>query len=376
MTIRKTILVVSTIFIGVAVCLSVWFVLHKADSPSTHEHPTASDNDPTPEHAPRRNKLLDAEKAAQQIAGLMKADYLESGASDPQSEKLIEIMESPEFDAFLESKIKDPNPANLLNITQDYVDFLESQGFVLDLGSYKVFRAAYPTGEPADYEPEMRVRTAQLFLTTELVNPQDPLAERLQRNTVLAKLVNTEGWAAWYLGQFGNASVTALSEQAGNPAFEWLVDVQQNAQSIVAAAGETTRVDTPQAQQEAPSWDMSSVMESHSASDSETEMPTTPDSSASALMTDTEIDAAMSSQPRDIATPQRPDSPSDMEASLKAQFPSERFERAMDTLEQYGPEEGLRRLRESDPEVASQIERHRNRSGSEDFDKSEEEVSR
>ena len=375
MTIRKTILVVSTIFIGVAVCLSVWFVLHKADSPSTHEH------------APRRNKLLDkeeAEKAAQQIAGLMKADYLESGASDPQSEKLIEIMGSPEFDAFLESKIKDPNPANLLNITQDSFDFLESQGFVLDLGSYKkVFRAAYPTGEPADYEPEMRVRTAQLFLTTELVNPQDPLAERLQRNAVLAKLVNTDGGTAWYLGQFGTASLTALSEQAGNPAFEWLADVQQNAQRIVAAAGETTRVDTPQAQQEAPSWDMSSVMESHSASDSETEMPTTPDSSASALMTDAEIDAAMSSQPRDIATPQRPDSPSDMEASLKAQFPSERFERAMDTLEQYGPEEGLRRLKENDPEVASQIERHRNRSRSnlprsigEDSDKSEEEVSR
>ena len=80
MTIRKTILVVSTIFIGVAVCLSVWFVLHKADSPSTYEHPTVS------EYAPRRNKLLDAEKAAQQIAGLMKADYLESGASDPKSE--------------------------------------------------------------------------------------------------------------------------------------------------------------------------------------------------------------------------------------------------------------------------------------------------
>ena len=87
---------------------------------------------------------------------------------------------------------------------------------------------------------------------------------------------------------------------------------------------------------------------------------TTPDSSASALMTDAEIDAAMSSQPRDIPTPQRPDSPSDMEASLKAQFPSERFERAMDTLEQYGPEEGLRRLKENDPEVAKRIEQHRN----------------
>ena len=347
MTIRKTILVVSTIFIGVAVCLSVWFVLHKADSPSTHEHPAISDLDKE-----------EAEKAAQQIAGLIKADYLESGASNSQTEKLIEIMESPEFDAFLERQLK--NPANLVNITQEYLDFLESKGLVLDLGPSKVFRVTYPTGEPADYEPEMRVKTAQLFLTTEPVNPQDSQAARLQRAKVLSELVKTKEGAAWYLGQFGDAWARALSEQAGNPAFEWLNDVQQNAQSIVAAAGETTRVDTPQAQQEAPSWDMSSVMESHSASDSETEMPTTPDSSASPLMTDAEIDAAMSSQPRDIPTPQRPDSPSDMEASLKAQFPSERFERAMDTLEQYGPEEGLRRLKENDPEVAKRIEQHRN----------------
>ena len=61
-----------------------------------------------------------------------------------------------------------------------------------------------------------------------------------------------------------------------------------------------------------------------------------------------------------------------LEASLKEQFSSERFGRAMDTLEQYGPEEGLRHLKENDPEIAKQIERHRNRSRSEDSDKSEE----
>ena len=41
-----------------------------------------------------------------------------------------------------------------------------------------------------------------------------------------------------------------------------------------------------------------------------------------------------------------------VETILKAQFSSERFERAMSTLQRYGPEEGLRRLRENDPEVA------------------------
>lgn len=49
------------------------------------------------------------------------------------------------------------------------------------------------------------------------------------------------------------------------------------------------------------------------------------------------------------------------EAALKAQFTSDRFERVMSTLNQYGPEEGLRRLRENDPEVAKQVEQHRSR---------------
>ena len=109
-------------------------------------------------------------------------------------------------------------------------------------------------------------------------------------------------------------------------------------------------------------------------------------------MTDAEIETAIEKslrpQPPDVLTNQRSDTPDEiqnnLETTLRAQFSSERFERAMDTLEQYGPEEGLRRLKENDPEVAKQIEnsrragveQHRNRSRSEDSDKSEEEVSR
>ena len=46
----------------------------------------------------------------------------------------------------------------------------------------------------------------------------------------------------------------------------------------------------------------------------------------------------------------------DLETALRAQFSPDRFTRAMKTLNQYGPEEGLRRLNEADPEVAKQIE--------------------
>lgn len=48
-----------------------------------------------------------------------------------------------------------------------------------------------------------------------------------------------------------------------------------------------------------------------------------------------------------------------IEATLTEQFNPERLKRlsrAMETLHQYGPEEGLRRIKESDPEIAKQVE--------------------
>ena len=56
----------------------------------------------------------------------------------------------------------------------------------------------------------------------------------------------------------------------------------------------------------------------------------------------------------------------ELEATLKEQFSSERLNQAMSTLERYGPEEGLRRLRENDPEIAKQIEQQRHRKNKEE----------
>ena len=46
-----------------------------------------------------------------------------------------------------------------------------------------------------------------------------------------------------------------------------------------------------------------------------------------------------------------------LETALRTQFSPDRFNRAMQTLNQHGPEVGLRRLKKSDPEVAKQVER-------------------
>ena len=46
-----------------------------------------------------------------------------------------------------------------------------------------------------------------------------------------------------------------------------------------------------------------------------------------------------------------------LETALREQFSPERLNRAMSTLNRYGWEEGLHRLRKADAEVAEQLER-------------------
>ena len=100
----------------------------------------------------------------------------------------------------------------------------------------------------------------------------DPEAATLQRAKVLIELDDAdENGLPWFMERFGDdwREVSRVHEgMENNPAVIWMTDVQQNAASIVAAA-EQTRGDALEAS--APSWDMSSVMESPSASDSETE---------------------------------------------------------------------------------------------------------
>lgn len=74
-----------------------------------------------------------------------------------------------------------------------------------------------------------------------------------------------------------------------------------------------------------------------------------------------------------VVTQLAPDPPAlptepEFENTLKERFSSDRFDRAMDTLERYGPEEGLRRLRESDPEIARQMEQRHNRDNNEEYE--------
>ena len=73
-----------------------------------------------------------------------------------------------------------------------------------------------------------------------------------------------------------------------------------------------------------------------------------------ATKSDTEIGAGLEKQ----LTPELPTA-ADIDTQLSERFSPERLEKARQVLERYGPEEGMRRLREDDPEVAAQVEQTR-----------------
>lgn len=150
-----------------------------------------------------------------------------------------------------------------------------------------------------------------------------------------------------------------------NPALEWLTDVQRNAEDIVAAAEQAT-VDALEAS--APSWDLSSVVETSPVFPDEMEGDNpninTPPTNALEPPTipNPETDAAATPAPGLTDAPKAPTTlptEEELETALRGQISPEQFERALSTLERYGPEEGLRRLKESTPEVANQIEHRR-----------------
>ena len=367
---KKVMIVGSVLLIGVVICVSVWFFLSKYKGREIQDqsqqsvpninkdvnNETATVAPPSPyweEPATRREIIT------RQSRKMFRSHLSEEQLANPHFQKVLEVMDSKEFAEL-------PSSPSI----HQWKDLLESKGFPVTRGNPGVFTKHPPFMSLEDYEPIVRLRIAKSFLAQEPVDMTDPKAASNLRAKVLSVLNDAEGSGfRWYLERFGDDWREAFRVHEGmesNPAVIWMTDIQQNAASIVQAAEQTQR-DALKAS--TPSWDISSVSD---ASSGETEVPATVDASERATMTDTEIMAeiekSLTPQPSDISTNQRPEPPSEiqsnLETTLKSQFSSERFDRAMDTLDQYGPEEGLRRLRENDPEIAEEVERQRKKEDS------------
>lgn len=271
-----------------------------------------------------------------------KAFFSEEQLADPLAKRMFEILESPAGQEFLKS-----NPNGLA----DAFAFFESQGIKMNHNFFtEKYRKVFPTGEPEEFEDEMRQRFTEMVGSGE---PDPRNQEEFNRFTdALTEFLEDKRNYAWVAGRF----------QGNNKAFgQWALQILRNPvsspieQTPETVVGENTfELPTdvgaipPDAQDLArPPIDAATLSPELPAS--ERTLPTT-ETEISELLTEPQIKID-----GEEVIPELP-TEAELEASLREQFNPERYQKAISTLNRYGPEEGLRRLKSDDPEIAKRIE--------------------
>lgn len=252
---------------------------------------------------------------------------------DPHVEKLRQAVDSPEYLEYLRKQDETAGfDAGL------YLDFLKSQGASTHNGDEyfeAIFRIYFPNGEPADYEPMMRKQLAEIALE----NPSE------DRRAVLRRFWEDPANNLWSQAHFrGYVGV-----------FDWADNIHQNAANIVAEFTPTNAaIDTavPQATPTfTPEPSLTDAVEENGGILTQRENTVS--------LTDSQFPEEPETQPTKDIFVDIPNGSTnaDFENALRERFSPQRFRAAVQILNQYGPEEGIRRLKESDAEVATHIER-------------------
>ena len=289
-----------------------------------------------PEKAKRKETLEEkAERRREGHLKLMRA--LGWKENEPHMQKLKKVLNSPAYMEYVKKQAEKPGWNAVL-----WWELHESLG-IPHTGrrvQAEAFRKYFPDGgDYADYEPLMRKRIAEIALE----DPAQDTADVLRRfNADFANQVWSQGYFNGYEGEY-----------------EWGDAIRQNAASIVAEPTPWDVNTSPGATEPASTGETRTT--DIAKENADTQLPPPRDTAPSLEkveripQSDAEIEAALAEQLRTAA----PELPTDaqLEKTLRTQFSPQRFTRAMQTLQRYGPAEGLRRLQAADPEVAAHVKR-------------------
>lgn len=296
----------------------------------------------TPQSAEERYEEILKERAALDI------EYMfESGVDDSDSKALKIAMKSPEY---LEYKRKQDAIFPGFNLVL-WWDFLESQG--IESSARKLqeinFRESFPNGDYADYEPMMRKKLAELFLESDPPLGMDKQTVREYTLDVMDQFRYDWSNKIWMRGYFNGYD--------GDVA--WADNIRQNAANIVA---ELTPADIDTSPPPTESIFTLNTVDAVEEIGDTASLPNTNTEALSAPKDLPEIPQTIQETEAELLKQHIPDIsglPTEAQFlnTLHQHFSPERLNRAMETLNQYGPKEGLRRLKESDPEVVTRLER-------------------
>ena len=297
---------------------------HDEGTPHTHSHERPSDS----------------------MVRLVRENYAKN--PHPMQKRWLAYVESEEGRAFFDS----------FPTTDEWFEKSKSFGFfdspALQAARDRLYRKFFPTGTVDENEPIIRDIMRDAILEYELYTEAEP-SQHLN-SFVLIDLLGEDKYVAWVEKKFGSEPPSASQEWV-NSTFEE-VRLAERAKYLASEKNDTTvsiddstASERPKPEIEVPPWDG--------------QTPANPrDPSEDILTVEDILSDDVTTQQTGIETlaptsPEAPELPNrkSLETALRTQFSPDRFNRAVKTLNQYGPQEGLRRLKDSDPEVAKQVER-------------------
>ena len=230
--------------------------------------------------------------------------------------------------------------------------FLESKGLSSGrMAQEERFREHFPTGDYADYEPEMRERLAELFLESGLsaTATNDDRSVKQTIDVLSQFRGEDEAHRVWMRGHFKG--------YVGD--LEWAQEIRKNAASIVAGVERVDPVPTFTESDTVAEPVPTQVAEENLDNESQ---PALFGEDALVLGDFEQVPQTTEGIEVELLKTLFPNVPEfqteiGVENVLREQFSVQRLSTAMQTLNRYGPEKGMQRLKESDPEVATYVER-------------------
>ena len=276
---------------------------------------------------------------------------------NPTFQKVMKVMESDSFQKQMqEQDLRTPQEFIDLMAAHGLTEFAEIDYDKIMADAYALSAQQYATANPGkDPKDDDEVMAKRIGESLKTADPVYGIMEIMQDREI----------ALWMSARF-KGDQAAMSE--------WLMPVMKGAVSAGSANSSSTPMDfefpnrflsdspPDEPTEQLPFVEPEPLLSDPSPTSTRKE-PSIPDTEKSSA-------AAPTVEPEKILTELSPEPPAlptdeELETALRERFSPERFERAMATLERYGPEEGLRRLREADPEIAKQMERRRSRKGGE-----------
>ena len=266
---------------------------------------------------------------------------------DPTIQQMMKVMNSDSF----QKQLKEQAPQT----SKEYIDLMVAHGATglaeidIDKGmaySYdfmaQKYQAENPGKDPAEEDKAMAKRFGEVLKESGLIKGMEELTT--DRKNVIWINARFKGDEAAFNEWWGDVvaiyeSEDSASTDSGLPHGE-LFDILSDETTLDIPVSEPEQGSSDRARSEM--WEESTISNADDRG-----------------VTPPEV------QPEKIVTSVSPELPTlpakhELETALRERFSSERYERAIATLDRYGPEEGLRQLRENDPEIAKQIEDSRN----------------